>query len=279
MVVDKPAGMHTAPLTAGERGTLLGLVQEAFPGGQSASRAQTPRAGARPPAGPGHLGPGGDRPHGRRFRGAAESVFRGRRPQVVPGCMRGRRCVAADGPRADREPFCPLRARQEDGAPGFCRGALAEAARLGQRRAVRHRGGDRCARRRAGTPLGDDPQGVPSPGPGAPGLPGISHSRRPVVRRSGADGCAAADVPARGTYRAAAPRDGAHARRRVSGAGRSSAPCSNEKEIQDEPCLPRPRHHLHHGLLPRRDPGPVRRRRAHGRSWRRRENATASGTR
>jgi 23S rRNA pseudouridine1911/1915/1917 synthase len=31
VVVDKPAGMHTAPLSPGERGTLLALVQEAFP--------------------------------------------------------------------------------------------------------------------------------------------------------------------------------------------------------------------------------------------------------
>jgi 23S rRNA pseudouridine1911/1915/1917 synthase len=31
VVVDKPAGMHTAPLAEGERGTLLGLVQDAFP--------------------------------------------------------------------------------------------------------------------------------------------------------------------------------------------------------------------------------------------------------
>ena len=31
LAVDKPAGMHTAPLRPGEKGTLLGLVIEAFP--------------------------------------------------------------------------------------------------------------------------------------------------------------------------------------------------------------------------------------------------------
>ena len=35
LVVDKPAGIHTAPLSAEETGTLLGLVREAFPEVQS----------------------------------------------------------------------------------------------------------------------------------------------------------------------------------------------------------------------------------------------------
>ena len=31
LAVDKPAGLHTAPLRAGETGTLLGLVIERYP--------------------------------------------------------------------------------------------------------------------------------------------------------------------------------------------------------------------------------------------------------
>ncbi len=64
LVVDKPAGVHTAPLRPGETGTLIDMVIRSYPEVAAIPGIKPVETGPRAPAGQGHLRTGGDRADG-----------------------------------------------------------------------------------------------------------------------------------------------------------------------------------------------------------------------